>query len=369
MGARFTRLQAMIVKELWALLRDPKARIVLIMPPLIQLFIFSYATTLDVKNIDIGVYSRSQGTVSTQIVERLRGSPNFRKIVPLSSPEELRTAIERRKVIAALVIEPGFDAKVARGGSATLGVVLDGRRSNAAQIVAAYVNAIVLAENAEIQPRIEAMGGTRVTNWYNPALDYVWFTLPSLVVVIVMVSGLAITSQTVARERELGTFEQLMVSPLRVSEILIGKIVPPFIIGFANGTLYLVLAPLVFGVPFTGSLPLFFLSLSVYLLALIGVGLFVSSASQTQQQAFLGSFLVTVPVILLSGYASPIDNMPEWLQTLTYLNPARYFFVIVQGVFLKAMPFSLAWHEIWPMMLIAAFTLTLAGRLFRARME
>lgn len=362
------RLMAMIVKESWALLRDPKSRIILVLPPLLQLFIFTYATTLDVKNVDIGVLDRSGGVHSSEFVSRIAGSPNFRDLRRLRSPDDLRKAIEQQEVIAALVIDQDFDRTIERGQTATIGVVLDGRRSNAAQIVAGYLSRIAGGVGADLMPRSDP-GGTVVTNWYNPSLDYIWFTLPSLVAIIVSVAGLSITSQSVARERELGTFDQLMVSPLRVHEILIGKMIPPILVGAFNGSLYLVVAPLIFGVPFTGSLTLFFISLFAYLLALVGVGMLVSSASQTQQQAFLGSFLVTTPIILLSGYASPIDNMPDWLQTITYANPARYFLTIVQGLFLKAMPAEAVFHQLWPLLLIACITLAASAWLFRARME
>jgi len=362
------RLAAMIVKESWALLRDPKSRIILVLPPLLQLFIFTYATTLDVKNVDIGVLDRSSGVHSSELVSRIAGSPNFRELRRLRSPEELREAIDNQEVIAALVIEQDFDRALERGTTARVGVVLDGRRSNAAQIVAGYLSRISAGVGADLMPQAEP-GGTVVTNWYNPSLDYIWFTLPSLVALIVSVAGLSITSQSVARERELGTFDQLMVSPLRVHEILIGKMIPPILVGLFNGTLYLVIAPLFFGVPFTGSLALFFISLIAYLLALVGVGMLVSSASQTQQQAFLGSFLVTTPIILLSGYASPIENMPAWLQTITYGNPARYFMIIVQGLFLKAMPAEAVFHQLWPLLLIGGVTLAASAWLFRARME
>ncbi|NYT41494.1 ABC transporter permease [Sphingomonas sp. R-74633] len=365
------RLLAMIVKEMWAVLRDPQSRIVLFVPPLMQLFIFTFATTLDVKNVDIGILDRSSGAHSVELVQRIAGSPNFRTIKPLATPKDLKAAIDDQKVIAALVIDEDFDRNLARGTPATIGLVLDGRRSNAAQIVAGYVTQIAGGMGAELAPAQVrgAAGGSVVTNWYNPALDYIWFTLPSLVAIITSVAGLAITSQSVARERELGTFDQLMVSPLRVHEILIGKMVPPFIIGMINGSVYLIVAPLIFGVPFTGSLLLFFLSLGMYLLALIGMGMLVSAASQTQQQAFLGVFLVTTPLILLSGYASPIDNMPDWLQVVTYLDPARYFLVIVQGLFLKAMPAAAVFHQLWPLALIACVTLSASAWLFRARME
>ncbi len=363
------RLWAMIVKEMWAVLRDPKSRIVLVLPPLLQLFIFTYATTLDVKNIDIGLLDRSSGAYSAELVSRIAGSPRFREIVPLRSPAELQKAIDEQQVIAAVVIDVDFDRRIARHEPATVGVILDGRRSNAAQIVAAYLSQIVGGLGADLMPRRSAGSGSVVTNWFNPSLDYIWFTLPSLIAIITSVAGLAITSQSVSRERELGTFDQLMVSPLRVHEILIGKMVPPFLIGMFNGTMFFIVAQIVFGVPFTGSVLLFFVSLSIYLLSLIGVGMFVSAASQTMQQAFLGVFLVMTPLILLSGYASPIDNMPEWLQTITYLNPARYFITIVHGLFLKAMPAGAIFHQLWPLVLIACATLAASAWLFRARME
>jgi len=364
------RLAAMIVKELWAVLRDPKSRIVLIMPPLMQLFIFTYATTLDVKNADIGLLDLSSGPHAVELVNRIAGSPNFREIRRLASPQELQRAVDDQQVIAALVIDQDFDARLSRGERVTIGVVLDGRRSNAAQIVAGYLSQIVAGMGADLLPRRSAAPqGSIITNWYNPSLDYIWFTLPSLVAIITSVAGLAITSQSVARERELGTFDQLMVSPLRVHEILIGKMVPPFLIGFLNGNIYLVAALLIFGVPFRGALLLFWLALAMYMLALIGLGMLVSAASQTQQQAFLGVFLVTTPLILLSGYASPIDNMPDWLQVVTYADPARYFLVIVQGLFLKAMPAGAVFHQLWPLALIAVLTLGTSAWLFRARME
>lgn len=369
-GSGLRRIWAMIVKEMWAVLRDPKSRVVLVLPPLIQLFIFTFATTLDVRNVDVGVLNRSSGVHSSELISRLAGSPNFRRIERLASTDDLADAIDSQRVIAAIVIDPDFDRRVATGQPATIGAVLDGRRSNASQIVSGYISQVAGQMGAELMPRASgAAGGSVVTNWYNPSLDYIWFTLPSLIAVITAVAGLAVTSQSVARERELGTFDQLMVSPLRVHEILIGKMVPPLVIGTVNGSIYLLIAPLVFGVPFLGSVLLFFPALIVYLLSLIGVGLLVSAASQTQQQAFLGSFLVTTPVMLLSGFASPIDNMPEWLQLITYADPMRYFLVIVQGLFLKAMPAEAVLQQLWPLVIIAIVTLSAAAWLFRARME
>lgn len=255
-----------------------------------------------------------------------------------------------------------------------MGVILDGRRSNGAQIVGAYLSQIAGEAGAELRGLAgpgtgQNADGVIVTNWYNPSLDYKWFTIPALVMLILSSTGIAVTSQMVARERELGTFDQLLVAPLRVHEILIGKMVPPFIVGMANGAVYPLLATPVFGVPFTGSLLLYFLSLAVYLLALIGVGMLVSAIAKTQQQGFLGAFLIINPLILLSGFASPIENMPGWMQIITYGNPARYLLIIMHGLFLKAMPLANVLHQLWPLALIACITLAASAHLFRARME
>lgn len=367
---RMTRLRAMIVKEFWALMRDPKSRIVLVLPPLIQLLVFTFATTLDVKNVDIAVLNRSNGVHAAELISRIDGSPQFRHVVPLASMADLERAIDDQRVIAAMVIESDFDARIAAGKSATIGLVLDGRKSNAAQILSGYVSRIAADYGAELRPQLTARGGgSAITHWYNPSLDYMWFTLPSLVAIIVSVAGIAITSQSVARERELGTFDQLMVSPLRVHEMLIGMVIPPMLVGLFNGALFLIVAVFAFGVPFTGSLLLFFLTLIIFMLSLTGIGLLVSAASMTQQQAFLGSFIATVPLMLLSGYASPIDNMPRWLQIITYADPIRYFLTIVQGLFLKDMPTHVVLGQTWPLVLIACVTLSAAAWLFRARME
>jgi ABC-2 type transport system permease protein len=363
-------MRAMIIKEFWAMLRDPRSRLVLFVPPLLQLFVFGMATTLEVRNFDIGMLDRSGGPASVEFVSQLAGSPNVRSVVPLGSDAALRKAIDNRNIIAAIVLEPDFDATIARGQTATAGVILDGRRSNAAQIVGGYLQRIATSAGATLRREPTApTGRSDVINWFNPNLDYLWFTLPSLIVIIGATSGISISAQSVARERELGTFDQLMVSPLRVHEILIGKMVPPVAVGLINGTLYLIVAQVVFGVPFTGSVLLFYLSLFLFLLALIGMGIFISAAAQTQQQAFLGAFLVLVPLILLSGYASPIDNMPGWLQIVSFADPSRWFLEIADGLFLKAMPAADVFTRLYPLMLIAAGTLGLGAWLFRARME
>lgn len=362
------RLKAITIKEFWALVRDPKARMGLFLPPLLQLFLFSYAATLEVRNIDIGLYDMSSGRYSQELVQRLDGSPNFKRIEVLHSPEDLRQAIEDQDVIAAIVIEQDFDRRMASGQSAEIGVVLDGRRSNAAQIVAAYVTRVASGIGAQVS-NLPEPEGLRVTNLYNPSLDFVWFNLPSLIVMLGVITSIAVTGLSISRERELGSFDQLMVSPLRVHEILLGKMLPALGFGLLNGAIFIAAAQLIFDVPFRGSYAVFFAALTLFNIALIGVGMFVSSLSRTQQQAFLGSFLLTIPIIMLSGFASPVENMPEWLQVLNHANPAMYFLPVAQSIFLKAMPLSAVISWMWPVVLIAIVTLSASAWLFRARME
>jgi ABC-2 type transport system permease protein len=204
-------------------------------------------------------------------------------------------------------------------------------------------------------------------NWFNPNLLYNWFTIPGLLAVLTMVEALLITGLSVARERELGTFDQLLVSPLRPSEILLGKTIPAIIVGVLEGLLLVLAILTLFQIPFEGSFPLLVISMFVYVTAITGVGLFISSLCSTQQQAILGSFVFLTPAILLSGFATPIENMPTWLQYATYINPARYFMYISRGLFLKNLPADTVFFHLWPLCLIALFNLTAAARFFRRR--
>lgn len=368
-----TRLKSIIIKEIWAILRDPRTRFILLAPPVLQLFIFGLATTLEVKNMTLGVLDLDGGAWSQEVLQRVAGSPNVSRIISLRNEADLREAIDRQHVIAALRFDSHFSADVASGRGGVIGLVSDGRRSNAAQIVSSYLDQIAAGVGASVsqatsQPTSTSIGSV-VTNWFNRNLDYLWFTMPALIAVISAISAMSVVSQSVARERELGTYDQLMVSPLRVGEILVGKMLPPVLVGTFITTVYVLLVPLIFGVPLTGSVSLLYCALFIYLLALTGVGMLVSVLSATQQQAFLGMFLVAIPVILLSGYASPVDNMPGWLQVVAHLDPATYFLRVTEGVFLKAMPAGDVLNNCWPLALISVGTLSASALLFRSRME
>ena len=249
-------------------------------------------------------------------------------------------------------------------------LILDGRSSNASLILGGYAQQIVSGYNAELRQARPGPAPASVVvsrSWFNPNLDALWSTVPSLVAILVALEGLMVTGLSVARERELGTFDQLLVSPLAPGEIVVGKTAAGFLIGIAEGTLMITVAVFFFQIPFTGSVALLYASMAVYLLAILGIGLFISSLASTQQQAILGTFSFMVPMMLLSGFASPVENMPDWLQYVTLANPVRHFMVIVKGLFLKAMPAGDVLNSLWPLVVIAAATLTASTRLFRRR--
>ncbi|MFP4126000.1 MAG: ABC transporter permease [Alphaproteobacteria bacterium] len=367
------RIAALVVKEMLAVWRDRRSQLAIVGPPLVQLFLFSYAATLDVTNVAIGVLNRDDGAWSREFVQRLEGSTTFTDIHVLRRQAEIDRLIDTRAVVAVLHFGPTFSADVAAGGPARVQVILDGRRSNATQIVQGYLETIAADLRAEIiRARDDAPPGRAEAierGWFNVNLIFRWFTVPSLIGILAMLVALIVTGQSIARERELGTFDQLLVSPLRPHEILIGKTVPPLLIALVHSTVFLLAAVFVFEVPFRGSIALFYLALVLYLVATIGIGLFISALAQTQQQAFLGAFLFMAPAVLLSGFAAPVENMPEWLQIGTLANPLRHFVVLSKGLFLKALPPGEVAANALPLVVIAAVTLPVAAWLFTRRLE
>jgi ABC-2 type transport system permease protein len=365
-------IRTLIVKELLAVWRDPRSRFILIGPPLIQLVLFTFAATQDVTNVRMGVVNEDYGTAARDLVARFEGSPNFAEVRRLRGEADIAPAIDSRSVLMVLHIGPDFSRRLAAGQVGRVQLILDGRRSNAAQLVAGYAQAILDAYDRELaeqrrEPKPPSAAVTRV--WFNPNREITWNSVPSLVVILTTVMGLVVTALSVARERELGTFEQLLVSPLQPLEIIVGKTLPALLIGLGEATMIIAAGVLGFRVPMHGSLLLLYASMVVYLAAVIGVGLFISSLARTQQQAILGAFVFMVPAVTLSGFASPIENMPDWLQAATLANPVRHYLVIVKGLFLKDMPANEVLRNLWPLAAIAAVTLTAATWLFRRRIE
>lgn len=365
-----TRLLALIIKEIMTLLRDPKGRMAIILPPVFQLLIFAYAATLDVSHVSLIFYNQDRGKHGAEIVQRFHGAPTFDRISFVNNNETVKKMIDQQKAIAAITIPQDFSRRVEGGAQGKLQVILDGRTSNSAQIVNGYIHNIISDYNDELTKDMNVPTTIIVPrNWFNENLIYLWFTVSSLVGVLAMLIALTITSLSVARERELGTFDQLLVSPLTTNEILIGKTIPAIIIGVLEGSLILSIAILGFGIPFAGSILLAIFVLFIFTFSVVGVGLFVSAISQTQQQALLGSFVFMVPAVSLSGYSTPVENMPEWLQTATNIDPLKHFLITIRGLFLKDMPLMDVWHNTWPLLIIGAVTLSVAAHYFHKRIE
>ncbi len=364
------KLIALIVKELLSAFRDPRTRIAFIVPPLMQVFLYAYAATLEVTNAPIGVFNEDWGESSRQLISRFERASAFSTITYYKSEKEIQPAIDGQRVLAAVRIGQDFSRRVAAHEPVAVQVLLDGRRSNSAQILNSYIANIVTqfsvdALLGEERPDVSAVVDR---SWYNPNREYRNTMVPGLVATLTMTTVLMVMVMSVARERELGTFEQLLVSPLQPTEIMIGKAVPGLIIGVALATAITIVVTQVFGIPLTGSIFVLYAGLIVFVLAIIGVGLFISSLVATQQQAMLGAMVYMMPAMMLSGFTSPVQNMPDWLQPVALLNPLTHFLVIVRGVFLRDMPMALVAERIWPMLVMAVFTLTAAGWLFRRRL-
>lgn len=366
------RIWSLIIKELLAVWRDPKSRVLLVVPPFLMLILFSSAATLEVNNVSIAILNRDSGVQSRNLIRLIQGSNTFTHFSFLKSVSQIRDLINTEKALLVLHIAPDFSRRIENHNPAEVQIILDGRRLNSAQIVQGYLAQIVEQFNQSLimQDTKRSLPPSKIISrhWFNPNLNYIWFTVPSLVGTLTMTIALNVTSLSVARERELGTFDQLLISPLQPFEILVGKTVPAIIIGLLEGTIMILAGIFFYKVPFTGSLVLLYLSMLVFLMSITGIGLFISSLAQTQQQALLGSFMFSNPAILLSGYATPIENMPDWLQPVTLFNPLRYFMVILKGCFLKALPQSVVFDNVWPLILIALFTLTGAGWFFKRRL-
>ena len=363
------RLRAQVVKEVLSILRDPRSRMVVFAPPLIQLLIFSFAATLEVSNVGIAVHDQDSGRWSHELVARLDGAGFVSGVHPVASGRELRRLIDRGEVIAALAIPPDFSREIAAGGTGRVQVLIDGRRSNAGQITLGYLTSIAADVGAEVEPGAAPVSALAVRHWFNPNLVYQWFIVPGLVGILAFFSALMLTALSIARERELGTFDQLLVSPTSTLEIIVSKSLPALAIGTVLGLLMIAAGAFVFRIPFTGSFGLLLASLVLFILSVVGIGLMISAVSATQQQAILGAFAIGVPAVLMSGFATPVENMPLALQWLAQAIPLTHFLVIVHGSVLKAMPPGDILANLWPLAAIAAVTLTMAIVFVRGRLQ
>ncbi len=375
----FRRVLALMKKEFITIWNDPKTKGIIIGLPIVQLLIFSNAATMEVQNIDTAVFDRSQSVESRELLSRFENSPRFRNFYYVDNEADFKKKLDTQKVQIGLMINNDFSRNIKSGETATVQVISDGRQTNSASIASGYASQIITGYGAEVssstKPPARGEGvmsdaniNISVRNWFNPNLEYKWYILTVIVAMLSLVTTLILTSLSIARERELGTFDQLIVSPLSSFEILLGKSIPPLIIAMALTMIMTGIVIIFFHIPFAGSFLLFMISIFISLLAIVGVGLYISAICNTQQQAILSAMTFMMPAVLLSGFISPIEDMPVALQYLTWLNPVRFFMVLTRGIFLKGMGFADVFTNLIPLIIIALITLTLASRTFKRKL-
>jgi ABC-2 type transport system permease protein len=365
------RILALTRKELLAILKDPRGRFSLLIPPILQCLVYGYVATYDLSDVPYAVLDRDRSTTSQELLAQLDGSRVFQRTGALYRAADVKTWIDERRVLLVIQIDQDFERRLLLGQPAEVQVIADGRNSNTAGTALSYVGAIVEAFNADWRATHGQRGPmVQVTTraWFNPNLETRWHMIPSLIGVLTLLQTLLLTAMSVAREREQGTFDQLLVTPFRPAEIMAGKALPSVLIGLVQATNILLVAQLWFHIPFAGSFLTLYAGLSLFLLAAVGIGLLVSAIAATMQQAMLYSFLVMMPFALLSGLATPLSSMPQALQYVTLVNPLRYAIEIAERVYLEGARLDQLTPDLWPLAAIAVATLVPASWLFRHRL-
>ena len=365
------RILALTRKELLAILKDPRSRFSLILPPILQCLIYGYVATYDLNHVPYAAFDHDRSAASAQLLARIDGSGVFQRIANLGHDSEVKNIIDQRRALLVVRIDGDFEQRLLSGMPATVQVIADGRNSNTAGTAMGYIEAIVGAFNIDWR-NSHGQGGApiRITTraWYNPNLETRWHMIPALIGTLTLIQTLLLTGLSVAREREQGTFDQLLVTPFRPAEIMAGKALPAVLVGIVQATMVLLVAQLWFQIPFAGSCVTLYVGLGVFVVAAIGKGLLVAGVAATQPQAVLFYFSMFMPFSLLSGLTTPISSMPMVLQYLTLLNPLRYAIDIAHRVYLEGVGLKLLIPELWPLALIAAITLSAASWMFRHRL-
>jgi ABC-2 type transport system permease protein len=371
------RIYMIMRKEFIQALREPRMRIMLFLPPLLQLVLFGFAVNLDVDHARIAWMDMDRTPESRDLRYRFEGSGRFEVVAEPRTEEEVRQLLDRAKVEAVIRVLPEFARDLMRSGGAQVQVLTDGTNSNTASLVSSYAseviaqyssdalanrqNTLVLTRSPKAaanmnMPQVEAR--TRV--WFNPDLHSRNYFVPGVIANIIMLVTLMLTALAIVREKEIGTMEQLMVTPLRPIELMLGKTLPFALVGLVDVVVITAAALIIFHIPFRGNALLLLASAVLYLLTSLGAGLFLSTISQTQQQAMMASFFFTTPAFMLSGFSFPIRNMPVFVQYLTYLNPIRYFMEIVRGIFLKGVGLSALWPQMLALLIYGVTVLSLS---------
>ncbi len=371
----FERLKSMLIKEFIQVFRDPPMRFILFVVPMFQTVVFGYAVNTDVRDIRTAVYDLDNSPESRDLAARFAGSGYFRIIEYVNGEARVRELIDRSRVKAVLRMNRGFGEALAAGRDAPLQIILDGSDSNTAGIVLNYAGRIAAGYNDGVRAEQAARafgGGVRVGGvelrsraWFNENLESRNFYVPAVIASIVFIITMLLSSMAVVRETEIGTMEQIIVTPIRRSEFILGKTVPFVLIGFMDVALIILVAVFWFQIPIRGSVPLLFGATALFLMSSLGFGLLISTMCRTQQQAMMSAFFFIFPAMLLSGFAFPIENMPEPVQWFTYGNPLRYYMVIIRGIFLKGVGLDILWPQFLALLVLGVVILRIAVGRFR----
>jgi drug efflux transport system permease protein len=374
------RLKQMLIKEFIQVFRDKRARSILFVPPIVQMLIFGYAATFEIHHVPTVILDLDHSQESRELVSRFSSSPYFEVQTQLTSHRQIGDLIDRGEATVALEIDAGFAQSLRKGQTTPLQVIVDATNSNTALIAAGYINQIAMAFARNYQQdrmyRISPQLADRIPNvqleqkpWYNPDLKSRWFFVPGIVGSLTLVLVTTLTAFAVVREREIGTLEQIMVTPIRPGEFILGKTLPFFLIGLFDVSLIATVGTLWFQVPFHGRIVVLFAGAILFLLCMLGVGLLISTVSSTQQQAMVTSFFFIMPAVVFSGFGFPISTMPQWLQYLTYLSPLRYFLIVLRGTYLKGVGFEILWPQMLAMAVLGTGLLTAAVLRFHKALD
>ncbi len=376
----FARIIPIVVKEFLELKRDKGARFLLIVPPILQMLLFGSAATFEVHHVPIAVLDLDHSQESRDLIARFTSSNRFDVVNVAQSQRQINATIDSSDAAVALVVRAGFAELLRKGQGAPLQVIVDGTNSNTALIALGYINLIAagFAQDyaTDLMQRVQGVQGMRQVQvtleqrpWYNPDLNGRWFFVPGVIGTLTLVTIVNLTAFAIVREREVGTLEQIMVSPVRPAEFIFGKTIPFFIVGLGEVALVVSVGLLWFRIPFVGNPFVLLLGTALFLLSTLAVGLLISTVCSTQQQAFSTNFFVLSPFFILSGFAFPISSMPQVLQWFTYVNPLRYYLVVIRGTLLKGVGVSVLWPDFAAMAILAFVLLTLSILRFRKTLE
>jgi drug efflux transport system permease protein len=364
------RVRVILRKEFIQMFREPRMRVLLFLPPVLQMVVFGYAVSLDVDHAKIAWMDMDRTPESRALLARFEGSGRFDVVATPQSEADVQKVLDGSKAHAVVRVLPGFARALARGRATEVQVLLDGTNSNTASLVSAYAGSVIQMYSADQmggQPLSNVAARTRV--WFNPELRSRNYFVPGVAANILLMITLMLTAQAIIREKETGTMEQLMVTPMRPIDLIIGKTLPFAMVGMIDMLLITAGALLIFHVPFRGNFLLLLFCAALFLMTALGAGLFLSTISQTQQQANMMSFFFTTPAFMLSGFTFPIRNMPPVVQYLTYLNPLRYFMEIVRGVFLKGAGIAVLWPQMACLTVYGVAILSLSVARFRKKLD